>query len=41
MLDDSLATYCVGDSEAVLFRITVRLVVDAAPLLILNDEVAG
>ena len=40
-LDDSLAMYCVGLPEHVLFRVTLRLLVDEVPLLIANDVTTG
>jgi hypothetical protein len=40
-LADSLAMYCVGLPVQTLFSVTVRLVVDAAPLLIPNDVIVG
>ena len=40
-LEDSLAMYCVGLPVQTLFSVTVRLVVDAAPLLIANDVIVG
>jgi hypothetical protein len=38
---DSLAMYFVGGSVAVLFSVTARLAVVAAPLFIKNDVTAG
>jgi hypothetical protein len=40
-VEDPLAMYCVGLPVAVLFSVTVRLVVVLAPLLILNDVMDG